>query len=590
MIGAILICFALLAGASGEGRAQNDPLIVIHTGQHYIWYCNQSVWQAHEADIEPYFDYADRAFAQIIKDWGVPMPTRKFYLYVNPGNGFAAFAAGDIAEVHRVVGHDAPGISVWADCYWTTIHGIKGYFGYTFTTHESVNNLTGQLVTANWPRDWWADDKSPFPAMTAVQVEREVGEPDVSRYHDQEFVHDPIYQMDKSLLSHYGWGLWRRMFDTIESDHLDLGQIDNGYNPSAILTAYVSAYYVIGSGDTLDHLNPYFAGVVPSYDENATREVLAARTNWKEHGGDAQAFLTGHYLSVGGYPDFRLTGVEPSEIALSPGGRAIVTFGIKRVKGYRGTITPACASLPTGVSVKFHAEPGGRMVATLSASPQAQAEGTTVVISGSSGNLPPATGHHILVPLIVCDAARQVPVDIMPYASLYGIAASGCTLGDFGGIDGHGNAYAGASIGRSVATRDGTVFALAPASSGLPDSYNAVTSATILLPPGHFSALELLGCASGGNKTGETFTVTYTDGSWKTFTQSMSDWTTPQNYPGETVALTMPECAINHALSNTPHSVYSYQFRLDPAKIVRSFTLPADSHVVALAVTLIRPR
>lgn len=584
---ALLLCIALLAGACGAGRAQNDPLIVIHNGQHYIWYCNQSVWQAHQTDIAPYFDYADRAFAQIISDWGVPMPQRKFYLYVNPANGFAAFAAGDIAEIHQVVGHDAPGISVWADCYWTTIHGIKGYFGYTFTTHESVNNLTGNLVTANWPRDWWADDKSPFPAMTAVQVEREVGQPDVSRFHDDEFVHDPVYQMDKALLHRYGWGLWRKMFDTIQADHLDLSRLDDGNNPSAILTAYVSAYYVIGSGDTLDHLNPYFAGVVPSYNEEATREVLAARTNWKEHGGSGQAFLTGHYLSAGGYPDFKLTRLCPQGVVVAPGEHVIATFKISRIKGYSGAVSLAGSGLPRGVSAKFRRESGGKIVAVLTANSTAPAGGSTMEIRGASANLPPAGGHCMLLPVIV-NAASQVPVNIAPVSTLYGIAAKGCTLGDFGGIDGHGNSYAGDAIGRSVIANDGTVFALAPASNGQPDSYNAVSARTVPLPRGHYTALELLGSANNGNKPNEPFTVLYADGTTKTFTQSLSDWTSPQYYAGETIALTMRDYAVNHGVSKAPHSVYAYRFRLDMGKAVKSVTLPADSHVVALAVTLVK--
>ena len=63
---------------------------------------------------------------------------------------------------------------------------------------------------------------------------------------------------------------------------------------------------------------------------------------------------------------------------------------------------------------------------------------------------------------------------------------------------------------------------------------------TIPLPAGNDSAVNLLATAVGGNQLNQTFVVTYTDGTTSSFTQSLSDWFTPQNYAGESKALTMP--------------------------------------------------
>ena len=72
-----------------------------------------------------------------------------------------------------------------------------------------------------------------------------------------------------------------------------------------------------------------------------------------------------------------------------------------------------------------------------------------------------------------------------------------------------------------------------------PDRPTRQAAATIALPAGSYTALNFLGTAIYGNKTAQTFTVTYTDGTTSTFTQSMSDWGAAQNYTGETVASAM---------------------------------------------------
>jgi hypothetical protein len=67
----------------------------------------------------------------------------------------------------------------------------------------------------------------------------------------------------------------------------------------------------------------------------------------------------------------------------------------------------------------------------------------------------------------------------------------------------------------------------------------------------------------------------------------MSDWFTPQSYPGETQALTM-----NYRDNSTGTTdgevfrLYSYSLALNSAKTVRSITLPQNRNVVVLAITL----
>jgi hypothetical protein len=81
--------------------------------------------------------------------------------------------------------------------------------------------------------------------------------------------------------------------------------------------------------------------------------------------------------------------------------------------------------------------------------------------------------------------------------------------------------------------------------------------------------------------------VTYTDGTTTSFTQSLSDWHTPQNFSGESVAYAM-DYRITHTGNIEPGAiyVYGYTFALDATKKVSRLTLPKNSNVVVLAVDL----
>ena len=95
----------------------------------------------------------------------------------------------------------------------------------------------------------------------------------------------------------------------------------------------------------------------------------------------------------------------------------------------------------------------------------------------------------------------------------------------------------------------------------------------------------LLATAVNGNQPHQTFVVTYTDGTTSSFTQSVSDWFTPQNYAGESKALKMAyRIAPSGATSAGPVYLYGYSFALNSAKTVQSLTLPNNRNVVVLAV------
>jgi hypothetical protein len=151
-----------------------------------------------------------------------------------------------------------------------------------------------------------------------------------------------------------------------------------------------------------------------------------------------------------------------------------------------------------------------------------------------------------------------------------------------GGIDTHGAALSKTLLGAS-ATWTGTTFAFGAA--GVAD---AVSGVTVPLTAGSYSALKLLAVGLNGNQPSQTFTVTYTDGTTSVFTQSLSDWFTPQNYAGESKALTETyRLAASGAKDPRTFYVYGYSFALNAAKTVKSVTLPANRKVVVVSGVLV---
>jgi outer membrane biosynthesis protein TonB len=162
-----------------------------------------------------------------------------------------------------------------------------------------------------------------------------------------------------------------------------------------------------------------------------------------------------------------------------------------------------------------------------------------------------------------------------------GIYSDGSTFSSGGGLDGDGFAYSASLLGWSQ-TWNGSLFTFGPSNG--PDAYS---STTIPLTQSQYTTLNVLATAVNGSQPSQTFTVTYTDGTTSTFTQSVSDWYTPQSYPGESVAVQMPyRDSSGGSEDNRTFDLYGYSFALDSSKTVQSVTLPANRDVVVLGVAL----
>lgn len=165
-----------------------------------------------------------------------------------------------------------------------------------------------------------------------------------------------------------------------------------------------------------------------------------------------------------------------------------------------------------------------------------------------------------------------------------GVYSDGTTFPSNGGIDGVGYAYSSNLLGSSL-TWNSTVFTLGQANSS-----NVVSAGSqkITLATGKFSTLRMLATAVNGNQVSQVFTVTYSDGSTSSFTQSLSDWFTPQNYSGESTAVSMSyRDTSSGGKDSRTFNLYGYSFFINNAKTVESITLPSNSSVEVAAITLL---
>jgi serine/threonine protein kinase len=178
---------------------------------------------------------------------------------------------------------------------------------------------------------------------------------------------------------------------------------------------------------------------------------------------------------------------------------------------------------------------------------------------------------------------RSRAVDLSREYNASGIYTEGTAFPSYASLDGIGNAFP-AQMLVSAKVWSGITFSLGP-----PNAPNAVTSRTISLPPGKFDGLKMLAVGVNGDQESQVFRVTYSDGTSAEFSQSLSDWYTPENFKGEADVATTPyRLGGSGGRDDRTFHLYGYSFALDQKKTVRSFSLPSNTSVLVFGLTLIR--
>lgn len=177
------------------------------------------------------------------------------------------------------------------------------------------------------------------------------------------------------------------------------------------------------------------------------------------------------------------------------------------------------------------------------------------------------------------------PVSLSQYYNAQGIYPDGAQFSASGGADGDG--FACSSNLLSTVQWNGAPFQLGTEIAG-PNVVTCHGQTISIAQPGHFSKLAMLGIAVNGAQADQNFTVTYTDNSTQSYTQSLSDWAQPDDNQGELQAVFMDyRDQSDGTKDESSYYLYSYSFKLDPAKTVQSLKLPDNDNVKVFALTLV---
>jgi hypothetical protein len=249
---------------------------------------------------------------------------------------------------------------------------------------------------------------------------------------------------------------------------------------------------------------------------------------------------------------------------------------------FREDVTLKISGLPPGVKASYTpVGPLGPRNITLVADVSTSPTSSKVTITGVWGSLT----HAIDVVLnVTAVKTGTVAADLSSEYNATGIYDDDSSFAAASSLDGGGFALSERLLGASQVWH-GVLFKLGPANA--PD---VVTSKTVNLPVGKFVALRMLAAGVEGSQESQDFTVTYSDASSSSYSQGLSDWYAPENFSGESTAVTMRyRLAGDGSKDDRMFHIYGYSFDLDSSKMVRSITLPDNRNVVVFAMTLALP-
>jgi hypothetical protein len=179
---------------------------------------------------------------------------------------------------------------------------------------------------------------------------------------------------------------------------------------------------------------------------------------------------------------------------------------------------------------------------------------------------------------VYATAGTRVPVPL-PYDT----RGIGTAAGD-ADIDGKGFALQAAALPSPlrVGLRS---YALGPTTSGAMNVLRA-GGQSLPLPAGSFGALRILGMATNGTQSSQTFTVKLTDGSSQQRAFSWSDWAAAAPAADEAFAAYMPVRWSSTGTGYGEFHLFEHVVPLPAGKTANALVLPNDSNVIILGVAL----
>lgn len=169
-------------------------------------------------------------------------------------------------------------------------------------------------------------------------------------------------------------------------------------------------------------------------------------------------------------------------------------------------------------------------------------------------------------------------VSVNPFHDKLAAVPDGTKFSTSGGFDDGGAAFS-ASLLKSPIQTHGVTFTFGTSAMSAKGQNFSLT--------GKHRSLWLLASAIEGGQRDQELKLTYEDGTTVTLHQNFSDWFQPENFPGEVKALKMAYRNLaDGSRDPRPFYVYAYGYPLDGSKTLKSLTLPNNSNVRVLAVSL----
>ena len=190
--------------------------------------------------------------------------------------------------------------------------------------------------------------------------------------------------------------------------------------------------------------------------------------------------------------------------------------------------------------------------------------------------------------LLDVEMSNSTPVNLSGAYTSWGIANGKTQVANHKGFDGGGYYYYSGDL-QSTITWSGATFQFGPVPNSKNGQNNFVQAKgqSINLPQGDYGWLYLAGAAANGSRQNQVLTLTFTDGSTDTWTQSFSDWCKPQNYAGESIIQMQPHW-VNQVgnVHSQKNYVYGYAYQIPAGKTVASVKLPNNSNLGILGMAL----
>lgn len=193
------------------------------------------------------------------------------------------------------------------------------------------------------------------------------------------------------------------------------------------------------------------------------------------------------------------------------------------------------------------------------------------------------------VRLLDVQMSTSTAVDLSSSYTSWGIANGSTQVANHKGFDGNGNYYYSGNLQSTIAWSGATfAFGPVPSSSSGQNNFVQATGQQIDMPNRPFGWLYLAGAGANGNQSSQQLKLRFSDGSEATWTQSFSDWCSPQNNDGETIIQEQPNRVnqVGNVVSQTNY-VYGYAYQVPAGKTLVSVTLPKNSNLGILGMAIL---